>query len=259
MGGTSAAAPLLAGGLALVDQSLRSHHRQDIGLANPLLYGIAHSSAGPGVISDVVANNNDLGQSLDGKALGCCTAGPGFDEASGLGSVNLAGLAFAAGALVPPIVNVSMSLPAQRHPVADKHVLARVSCSGHCLMGAFTRIKIGRSGKPITKYSNVYLLKKGGTERSRSGWTARPCRSCARAWPGVSGSPPPCTGRSSTPAATSRRARAARICASEGRAQVDRPARRVIVTSSGRTGPVIGAPRRLNPTMIRAIILVIQT
>jgi kumamolisin len=169
VGGTSAAAPLLAGGLALVDQSLRSHHRQDVGLANPLLYEIAHSSAGPGIISDVVANNNDLGQSLDGKALGCCTAGPGFDQASGLGSVNLAGLAFAAGALVPPIVNISMSLPSQRHPVADKHVLARVSCSGRCLMGAFTRITIGRSGKPITAHSTVYLLKKGGHKTVKIG------------------------------------------------------------------------------------------
>jgi hypothetical protein len=169
VGGTSAAAPLLAGGLALVDQSLRRNHHQDIGLANPLLYEIAHSSSAPNVISDVVANNNDLGQSLDGKALGCCTAGPGYDEASGLGSVNLTGLAFAAGGLVPPIVNVSLSLPPQRHPVAAKHVLARVSCSGHCLMGAFTRIKIGRSGRPFTRYSAVYLLKKGGHKTIKIG------------------------------------------------------------------------------------------
>ena len=130
VGGTSAAAPLLAGGLALVDQSLRSRHRQDIGLANPLLYGIAASSAAPGVISDVVANNNDLGQSLDGKALGCCTAGPGFDEASGLGSVNLAGLALAAGALVPAdrqrqLVAALTASPRGRQPRAGAGQLLR--------------------------------------------------------------------------------------------------------------------------------------
>ncbi|MGH2892503.1 MAG: S53 family peptidase, partial [Solirubrobacteraceae bacterium] len=130
VGGTSAAAPLLAGGLALVDQALRKSRHQDIGLANPLLYTIDHSAAGPGVIADIVANTNDLGSSLIGRPFGCCTAGPGFDEASGLGSVNLANLAFAAGSLVPPIVNVGLSVPAQRHPVASKHLLASVSCSG---------------------------------------------------------------------------------------------------------------------------------
>jgi kumamolisin len=160
VGGTSAASPLLAGGLALVDQALRRGHRQDIGLANPLLYAIDHSASGAGVIADVVANDNDLGQSLVGKPFGCCTAGAGYDEASGLGSVNLAGLALAAGSLVPPIVNVGLSVPSQKHPVSDKHLLARVSCSGHCLMGAFARIRIGR--KVSTKYSDVYLLNKAG-------------------------------------------------------------------------------------------------
>ena len=40
VGGTSAASPLLAGGLALVDQLLREHGRQDLGLANSLLYQV---------------------------------------------------------------------------------------------------------------------------------------------------------------------------------------------------------------------------
>jgi kumamolisin len=169
VGGTSAAAPLLAGGLALVDQALRKAHRQDIGLANPLLYAIDHSTSAASVISDIVANNNDLGSSLAGKAFGCCTAAPGYDEASGLGSVNLANLAFAAGSLVPAIVNVGVSVPAQRHPVATKHVLAKVSCSGHCLMGAYTRIRIGRSRKVITKSSNIFLLKNGGRKTVKIG------------------------------------------------------------------------------------------
>jgi subtilase family serine protease len=162
VGGTSAAAPLVAGGLALVDQALRKAHRQDIGLANPLLYTIDHSASGAGVIGDIVANNNDLGSTLIGRPFGCCTAAPGFDEASGLGSLNLADLAFAAGSLVPAIVNVGLSLPSQRHPVASKHLMASVSCSGHCLMGAYGRIRIGRSRNVITRYSSVVLLKNGG-------------------------------------------------------------------------------------------------
>lgn len=168
VGGTSAASPLLAGGLALVDQALRKGHRQDIGLANPLLYGIDHSASAPNVIADVVANNNDLGTSIGASASGCCTAGPGFDEASGLGSINLAGLASAAETLVPPIVNVALSVPSQRHPVASKHLLARVSCSGRCLMGAYARITIGRSRKATaTKHSSVYLLRRAGRRTIR--------------------------------------------------------------------------------------------
>jgi len=169
VGGTSAAAPLLAGGLALVDQALRRGHRQDIGLANPLLYTIDHSASAASVVSDIVANNNDLGSSLVGRPFGCCTAGAGYDEASGLGSINLAGLAFVAGSLVPPIVNVGLAVPAQRRPVGDKHLLAKVSCSGHCLMGAYARIKVGRSRKVITKFSSVFLLKNGGHKTIRIG------------------------------------------------------------------------------------------
>jgi subtilase family serine protease len=162
VGGTSAAAPLVAGGLALVDQALRRSGRQDVGLANPLLYQIAQSPAAANVISDVVTNNNDLGASIDGKPFGCCTAVPGYDDASGLGSINLAGLALVAGTLVPKVVNVGVSVPTQRHAVAAKHVLARVSCSGRCLMGAYAHIQIGRSRKLITRESTIYLLRNGG-------------------------------------------------------------------------------------------------
>jgi kumamolisin len=169
VGGTSAAAPLLAGGLALVDQALRRGHRQDLGLANPLLYSIDHSPSAASVISDIVANNNDLGSSLVGRAFGCCTAAAGYDEASGLGSINLASLAFVAGSVVPAIVNVGVAVPSQSRPVAAKHLLAKVTCSGHCLMGAYTRIKIGRSRKVITKYSSVFLLKNGGHKTIKIG------------------------------------------------------------------------------------------
>jgi subtilase family serine protease len=162
VGGTSAAAPLLAGGLALVDQALRKAHRQVIGLANPLLYAIGRSPSAASVISDIVANNNDLGQSLNARPFGCCTAVAGYDEASGLGSVNLASLALVAGSMVPPVVDVGLSVPSQRHPVASRHLLAKVSCSGHCLMRAYTRIKIGRSRKVLTKYSSVFLLRRAG-------------------------------------------------------------------------------------------------
>jgi subtilase family serine protease len=162
VGGTSAAAPLLAGGLALVDQDLRRNGYQDVGLVNALLYKIAQSPLAPDVISDVVTNDNDLGDSIAGVPFGCCTAGPGYDDASGLGSVNLAGLAFAAASLVPKIVHVGLSVPTQRQPVVAEHLLAQVSCSGRCLVGAYTHIQLGRSRRLITQRSNIYLLRQGG-------------------------------------------------------------------------------------------------
>lgn len=167
VGGTSAASPLLAGGLALVDQALRRSGHQDLGLVNPLLYQIAHSPVAASVISDVVSNNNDLGTSIVGQPFGCCTAIPGYDEASGLGSVNLGALAFVAGSLVPKVVSVGLSLPVQRHPVTSEHLVARVSCSGHCLLGAYAHLQVGRSRKLITQMSRAYLLKRAGGKTVR--------------------------------------------------------------------------------------------
>ena len=162
VGGTSAAAPLLAGGLALIDQNLRNHRQENVGLANPLLYKTDHLPQGSTAISDIVGGDNDLGQSITGKPFGCCTAGTGFDYASGLGSVNLGGLAAIAQAVVPKFATVGVSVPRQRHPVAARRLLARLSCSGRCLVGAFARIQIGRSRGRITEKSSAYLLRRRG-------------------------------------------------------------------------------------------------
>ena len=168
VGGTSAAAPLLAGGLALVDQELRTHGRQDVGLANPLLYKLDQFPGAAGVISDVVTGNDDLGSSLRGKPLGCCSAHVGFDYASGLGGVNLTALSAAADGLVARIVSVGLSLPRQR-PLASEHVLARVSCSGQCLLGAYARITVGAARSGSTVYSGVAVLRRKGTKLVRIG------------------------------------------------------------------------------------------
>jgi hypothetical protein len=126
-----------------------------------------HSPQAPNVISDVVTNDNDLGASIAGKPFGCCSAVAGYDDASGLGSVNLAGLALVAGTIVPKIVHVGLSLPTQRHPVSAEHLLARVSCSGRCLVGAYAHIQVGRSTKLITEQSSVSLLRNGGRKTVR--------------------------------------------------------------------------------------------
>ncbi|MDQ6805322.1 MAG: S53 family serine peptidase [Actinomycetota bacterium] len=155
VGGTSAGTPLLAGGVAIIDQMLKATHHENLGLLNPLLYKVGHSLAAATVFSDVTSGSNDIGPFLaGGQALGCCTAAPGFDEASGWGSVSVAGLAQQALALVPKNISFSLALPQHQRPVAHRAIMATVSCSAGCSIGAFAAINVGRA-KPYTVSSKL--------------------------------------------------------------------------------------------------------
>jgi len=92
VGGTSAATPLLAGGVADLDQIAAARHQPPVGFLNPLLYALGRQSGG-GVLRDVTVGNNDLGKLIDKSPTGCCGAQAGYDRASGLGSVNVAAFA----------------------------------------------------------------------------------------------------------------------------------------------------------------------
>jgi kumamolisin len=157
-GGTSAATPLLAGGIALVDEDLRLHGQENLGFANPLLYSTERSTTATATLSDVVSGSNDISAQLFGRALGCCTARTGYDEASGLGSVNLSGLDALARTRISKQVVVGVTVPSQSRPATAGHLLATVSCTDECLMGAYAQIQIGSSGKPLTAYSTAYEL-----------------------------------------------------------------------------------------------------
>jgi kumamolisin len=163
VGGTSAATPLLAGGVAVVDQLMRQHERADIGQLNPLLYRIGHSSLVGRVFNDVTQYGNDVGPYIpgNGQPLGCCTAAAGFDAASGWGSVNLSALAAAALVLQPRAANVKLSLPRHQKPVARHQILATVSCSERCALAAFAEISINH-GTPFTAQSKVVQLNSSG-------------------------------------------------------------------------------------------------
>nr|MDQ6938442.1 S53 family peptidase [Actinomycetota bacterium] len=169
VGGTSAATPLLAGGFALVDQELRMHKRQDLGLANPLIYRLGRApSVRGGVFSDVLTIGNDVGPFILGnrQALGCCTARVGYDDASGWGSLNLATFASAALSAQPQIVGVGLSLPGGQRPVAARHVNATVSCTGKCVLGSFAVVQIGHA-KPFRALSNLYVLRSRGKKQTK--------------------------------------------------------------------------------------------
>lgn len=86
IGGTSASAPGFAAALAALSGAITGEgqmtHR--LGLVNPVLYELGRSS--PEGFDDIVTGNNDL------YGVGCCDAAPGFDGASGWGSLNVADL-----------------------------------------------------------------------------------------------------------------------------------------------------------------------
>lgn len=88
VGGTSATAPGLAAAISELMDALDPDDPEptQLGLLNPAIYQLAESTAGQRVFMDVTEGNNDL---FD---VGCCTARPGYDAASGWGSVNFAEL-----------------------------------------------------------------------------------------------------------------------------------------------------------------------
>jgi subtilase family serine protease len=162
VGGTSAATPLLAGGLAVVDEALRLNGRHGVGFANPLLYKIGRNRALRGLVfSDVQEFSNDIGPFITRghRSLGCCKAGPGFDRASGWGSVNLAGLTSAAEQLIHP--RVGLSLPRHQHPAKLGALFATLSCSAACRVGALADVRIGR-GKAFKIFSGIAALGAAG-------------------------------------------------------------------------------------------------
>jgi kumamolisin len=81
VGGTSGSSPLTAAATALVAGTERAANRPPLGLVNGWFYT---ASSQPGTFFDIVQGDNDLDR------VGCCTAGPGYDTASGLGVPNWA-------------------------------------------------------------------------------------------------------------------------------------------------------------------------
>jgi kumamolisin len=173
VGGTSAGTPLLAGGLALVDELLRTHQLQPLGLINPLLYLLgANLPLAAQVFNDVTTGSNDVGPFVSGHPLGCCTAGPGYDEASGWGSLNIGAFASQALAAQPKIVNVGLRLPGGQHPARAGKILAVITCSGSCLVDAAAAVRIA-SHRPFVAYSRLYRLADVGSRTAQIVWSGK--------------------------------------------------------------------------------------
>jgi hypothetical protein len=91
-GGTSAASPLMAAGFAVLSARERAAGRPPLGPVNGLLYALEAGT--PGTVFDVVSGANGYSRKVPGLP-----AGPGYDQASGLGVPRFDRLA---AALPPP-------------------------------------------------------------------------------------------------------------------------------------------------------------
>jgi subtilase family serine protease len=180
IGGTSASAPLLAGGAALIDQYLNHAGHEELGSVNPLLYAIGKTpSAAADVYNDVTAFGNDVGPYIpngNGQPLGCCTATTGYDDASGWGSIKLANLAVVAKAALPKFGDVSVHFSLHQHPIAAHELKVDVHCTQACVGLVEGGVEIGKKvvaslhSKPIKfshKGTKVAVLKFSGSLESK--------------------------------------------------------------------------------------------
>ena len=94
VGGTSAATPLFAAGVAIANQQADRAGTRRLGFLNPVIYALARRGSRRPVFNDVVSTDNDLGEAIPrdaggGHPLGCCRARRNYDAASGWGSIFL--------------------------------------------------------------------------------------------------------------------------------------------------------------------------
>jgi subtilase family serine protease len=82
IGGTSAAAPLWAGSMALIDQYMKAQGKAVVGSANPVLYGLFNAQQQLPAFHDVTSGTNLK-----------YSATPGYDMASGIGSPDVKNIA----------------------------------------------------------------------------------------------------------------------------------------------------------------------
>jgi hypothetical protein len=170
VGGTSAAAPLFAAGIALADQALRAQDKEYLGFLNPVLY-VVGAHIHPSIFNDVTSIGNDVGSFLPGGGgpLGCCTARAGYDEASGLGSVNITALEEIALIVQPHrLGDVKVRVLPHQHPLARNVLKLRISCSQACHAIADVVVKPPAKGaRSFEIYSARFALQRRGSKTVR--------------------------------------------------------------------------------------------
>ena len=134
-GGTSFAAPIFSGMLALINQ--QQNYPTGQGLINPILYTLAaDSTTYASAFHDITSGDNDCraGSSFCSGVIGF-SAGTGYDQATGLGSIDLYNLANAWPAntgtiLIGTTTTVSASNSAPLVGASDTFTITVVAASG---------------------------------------------------------------------------------------------------------------------------------
>jgi len=152
-GGTSFAAPIFAGMLALINQEQGYTGGQ--GLINPTLYTLAANSATyASAFHDVTNGSNDCtaGSTYCTSAAGF-SAAAGYDQATGLGSVDLANLVAAwpasSSSLIGTTTTVAASSTAPLVNVSDNFTISVTSDTGSTVPAGTVSIVVD-GGTPIT-------------------------------------------------------------------------------------------------------------
>jgi hypothetical protein len=128
-----------------------------------------------GIFHDVTQGSNDVGPYVpggDGRPLGCCQAGRGFDWASGWGSLDLSGFDRAALARLPRVSRVSIRVPRPQQPVGAGGLALELACSGRCTAYAFGTVGIG-GGQALQLRSTRYHFARKGVKRILIPFTRR--------------------------------------------------------------------------------------
>ncbi len=160
-GGTSFATPIFAGMIALINQKQSWTDGQ--GLANPTLYKLAAGANYSSLFHDVTSGNNNCtaGATYCGTTTTGFSAGTGYDEVTGLGSVDLTNLAGAwptsTTTLVATTTTVSAASAAPTAGVNDLITITVAEASGTATPTGTVNLSIDGGG---TTYSN------GGTTTS---------------------------------------------------------------------------------------------
>lgn len=151
-GGTSFATPIFAGMVAIINQ--QQGYTTGQGLINPALYTLAASSAT--AFHDITTGNNSCpkGTGLCSSVVTGFAAGAGYDQVSGLGTVDLANLANAwpastGPALIGTTTAVSASSTAPAVGANDTFTITVASDTGTTIPAGTVTITVD-SGTPIT-------------------------------------------------------------------------------------------------------------
>jgi len=156
-GGTSFATPIFAGMIALINQ--KQEWTEGQGLANTSLYKLAANSATyASAFHDVQSGNNNcnVGSTYCGTTTGGFSAGVGYDQVTGLGSVDLANLAGASpGNPAPLLATTTTVSAASSTPNASTNdvVTITVAEAGSAGMPSGT-VNLSIDGGGTTGYNN---------------------------------------------------------------------------------------------------------